>query len=101
MTIVITIVCVMLQISVNLLTMQGLQSIIELNWGKFLVIALMKLCCWILNFLFIGLEGYFESKAIRYMNNDVRRDIAVTMTAKKTRGIPQNGYRRIDLPVLE
>lgn len=83
MTIVITIVCVMLQISVNLLTMQGLQSIIELNWGKFLVIALMKLCCWILNFLFIGLEGYFESKAIRYMNNDVRRDIAVTMTAKK------------------
>lgn len=37
--------------------MQGLQSIIELNWGKFLVIALMKLCCWILNFLLMSALG--------------------------------------------
>ena len=33
--IILTIVCVALQISVNLLTMRSAQSIIDLNWGRF------------------------------------------------------------------
>lgn len=83
MTIILTIICIALQISVNLLTMQSLQSIIDLNWNRFLVITLIELCCWFLNFLFIGFGTYFESRAIRLMNNAVRQDIAATMTAKK------------------
>lgn len=81
--IILTIVCIALQISVNLLTMQSLQSIIDLNWGRFLVIKLIVLCCWLLNFLLAGIEYHFQSKAIRFMNNAARRDIAATMTAKK------------------
>ncbi len=81
--IILTIVCVALQISVNLLTMRSAQSIIDLNWGRFLVIKLIVLCCWLLNFLLAGIEYHFQSKAIRFMNNAARRDIAATMTAKK------------------
>lgn len=81
-TILLTIVCIALQISVNLANMQSLQSIIDADWSRFLLFTLIASCCWILNFLFSGLGNYFESKAIRYMNNAVRRDIAATMTAK-------------------
>lgn len=81
--IILTIVCVALQISVNLLTMRSAQSIIDLNWGRFLGITLVELCCWLLNFLFTGIGYHVQSKAIRFMNNAVRRDIAATMAAKK------------------
>lgn len=82
-TIILIIVCIALQISINLLTMQVLQSVIDLNWHRFLMIILIKSCCWFLNFLFMGIENHFEAKTIRNMNNDVRRDIAITMTTKK------------------
>lgn len=81
--IILTIVCIALQISVNLLTMQSLQSIIDLKWGSFLILTLIELCCWLFNFLFTGIGYHYQSKAIRFMNNAVRRDIATTMTAKK------------------
>lgn len=47
------------------------------------MITLVELCCWLLNFLFTGIGYHVQSKAIRFMNNAVRRDIAATMAAKK------------------
>ena len=38
--------------------------------------------CWVLSFLIAGIENYFEFRAIRGMNNAVRRDIAATMARK-------------------
>lgn len=82
-TIILTIACIALQISINLLTMRSTQSIIDLNWSRFLVITVIETICWFLNFLFTGIGYHFQSKAIRFMNNAVRRDIAATMTAQK------------------
>lgn len=83
MAVILIVVCIALQISINLLTMQTLQSIIDLDWGRFIVITLIESCCWFFNFLFMGIENYFQSRAIRFMNNAVRRNIAATMTAQK------------------
>ena len=41
-TLILIIVCIALQISINLLTMQVLQSVIDLNWHRFLMIILIK-----------------------------------------------------------
>ncbi|MDE5696349.1 MAG: ABC transporter ATP-binding protein/permease [Lachnospiraceae bacterium] len=82
-TIILTIVCVALQIGTNLLSMQSAQSIIDLNLSRFLVINVISLCCWLLGLLFEGIGTYFRSRAIRFMNNAVRRDLAATMAEKK------------------
>ena len=66
--IILTIVCVALQISVNLLTMRSAQSIIDLNWGRFLGITLVELCCWLLNFLLQGL-----GINLKPMQNELRK----------------------------
>ncbi|MDE6620693.1 MAG: ABC transporter ATP-binding protein/permease, partial [Lachnospiraceae bacterium] len=85
MAILLTIVCDTLQIAASLLLIQGFQSIIEWNLRKFLCVTFIQLVCWLLNFLFSGIENYFEFRAIRTMNNAVRRDIAATMAAKEYR----------------
>ena len=85
MSVILTIVCDALQIASSLLLIQAFQGIIEWDLHKFLYITITQLVCWFLNFGVVGIENYFEFRAIRDMNNAVRRDIAATMAAKEYR----------------
>ncbi len=71
-----------LQVGNDLLMMRAFEGIIDRNLSDFIFWMLMMAGAWVL-LLWIGsLRDYFQARAIRAMNNAVRRDIAATLLAK-------------------
>ncbi|MBD5551628.1 MAG: ABC transporter ATP-binding protein [Lachnospiraceae bacterium] len=67
---------------VRLILMRELQGIIQGNLRRFLLWTLAEVAGWALYFVCYGLHTCFRSRAIRGMNNAVRRDLAVTLLGK-------------------
>ncbi len=71
-----------LQVGNDLLMMRAFQRIIQLDLRGFLFWNLMMTGVWFI-LLWVGsLRDYFQARAIRAMNNAVRRDMAATMLHK-------------------
>ncbi len=71
-----------LQVGNDLLMMRAFEGIIDRNLSDFIFWMLMMAGAWVL-LLWIGsLRDYFQARAIRAMNNAVRRDIAATLLHK-------------------
>ncbi len=71
-----------LQIGNNFLMMQTFQSIIELDLRGFLLWTLLLCGSWFLLLWVDSLEEIFQGRAIRKMNDEVRRDAAETLLKK-------------------
>ncbi len=71
-----------LDVGNDLLMMQVFESVIKLDLRGFIFWDLMMVGAWVL-LLWIGsLRDYFQARAIRAMNNAVRRDMAATLLHK-------------------
>ena len=71
-----------LQVGNDLLMMRAFEGIIDRDLSGFIFWMLMMAGAWVL-LLWIGsLRDYFQARAIRAMNNAVRRDIAATLLHK-------------------
>ncbi len=71
-----------LQVGNDLLMMRVFESVIELDLRGFLFWELMMVGAWVI-LLWVGsLRDYFQARAIRAMNNAVRRDMAATLLHK-------------------
>ncbi len=71
-----------LQVGNDLLMMRVFESIIKFDLRGFLFWELMMVAAWVV-LLWVGsLRDYFQARAIRAMNNAVRRDMAATLLHK-------------------
>ena len=71
-----------LQVGNDLLMMRVFESVIKLDLRGFLFWELMMVGAWVI-LLWVGsLRDYFQARAIRAMNNAVRRDMAATLLHK-------------------
>ncbi len=71
-----------LQVGNDLLMMRVFESVIKLDLRGFLFWELMMVVAWVI-LLWVGsLRDYFQARAIRAMNNAVRRDMAATLLHK-------------------
>ena len=71
-----------LQIGNNLLLMQTFQSIIELNMRSFIFWTLILVCSWVILLWLNGFEEFLQGRAVKMMNNAVRRDMTATLLKK-------------------
>ncbi len=71
-----------LQIGNNLLMMQVFQSIIELDLRGFFFWELIMTGAWFLLLWIEGVYKFFQGRAVRAMNNAVRRDMTATLLHK-------------------
>ncbi len=71
-----------LQVGNDLLMMRVFESVIKFDLRGFLFWELMMVAAWVI-LLWVGsLRDYFQARAIRAMNNAVRRDMAATLLHK-------------------
>lgn len=68
--------------AVRLILMRELQGVIQGDVRRFLLWTLAEIGGWALYFVCYALHTRFRSRAIRGMNNAVRRDLAVTLLGK-------------------
>ncbi len=66
----------------SLIMMRVFQGIIELDLRKFFLWCLALMGNWVILIAVGGLETYFEARAVRLMNNAVRRDMTATLLRK-------------------
>ncbi len=71
-----------LQVGNDLLMMRVFESVIKFDLRGFLFWELMMVAAWVLLLWVGGLRDYFQARAIRAMNNAVRRDMAATLLHK-------------------
>ena len=71
-----------LSVGNDLLMMQSFDCIIDRNLSGFIFWMLMMAGAWVLLLWFGSLRDYFQARAIRAMNNAVRRDMAATLLHK-------------------
>ena len=71
-----------LQTGNNLLMIQSFQSIIDGNLRRFFFWSLAMMGAWFLLLWVNSLSEFFEGRAIRNMNNAVRRDMTATLLHK-------------------
>lgn len=68
-----------LQAGVQLLLMQTFDSAMKFDFKRFVFWTLISLLSWGLYFALCALLDYFQSKAIRTMNNQVRHDLSLLL----------------------
>ena len=74
-----------LNTTASLLMMRVFQGIIELDLRQFFFWCLVLMGNWLILIAIGGLETYFEARAVRMMNNAVRRDMSATLLQKTHR----------------
>lgn len=71
-----------LSVGANLLMMQSFQGIIDRDMHRFWFWMLLLVLLWFLIYGLTGVETFFRCRAIRAMNNAIRRDIAELLLDK-------------------
>ncbi len=66
----------------RLILMREFRGVIQKNIRLFLLWTVAEIISWILYFICYGLHSFFRAKAIRAMNNEVRRDLTATLLKK-------------------
>lgn len=67
------------EVANTLIHMQAFQGIIELKLLKFVVWETLNLAVWLLKLGFMCIQQRFQCHAIYVMNNEIRRDIALSL----------------------
>lgn len=66
----------------NLIQMNLFQGIIARDFAEFIFWMVIDLCGWLLYFVFRSIQIFFQGRAVKEMNNQLRRDISVSLLNK-------------------